>query len=756
MVVSANREYLQHDHIQRLVEEADIATSDSANERAEMIRSLKRQGFYAKFGDLYCASVHAIRTLAPIAPETITNPSDRLFYAAAIRPESVAEYLDRVFDIHVCAHQLLTSVFQPEESLHTDRRHKVNDSANKLARAQYRFCEVEEDEIRSYVSAKCQGPVKWRGVSTTCWPQLNIEVCSKLFHVASNYYRRINSGQCTVLSAPNYQLDEEQVQELQRLYRESSVVEVGMVGSETVKRLGQQFGELLVGLRKERAALTGEMFADYSKCEFAKVTPRPEKVQTASNKVEGSGAHRIPELSRNAAKGVEILCLHLREFHHPAIHAQKFHDRLASAGFDSIEVVDELTAAEVVRALYDSYQCATVYHFDAAQIQAIRDSNKWPVCVGESSRGETASSSADTATMSDSLQEGAISRIWIASLKSLRSRFEVAANSHRGIRCSLVRESFDAGDCPISKAMLDDENGRRDVIGHAADGVNGVVGGFLAGGSVSYTVWFVHESLRIAAKDTSEMYTASRQASSCEDRYWELAEEAGRLLRDLPTHSCPLLVDLLSTVNLIYGRLLWFVAVFEAARRRPPGTVLRTSVSIPRILAAPKDIAAVTDAACIPDSLIVNLDCNPFVGSIALIDCILDAVEEQVRESPQQYPSSTDYPPSKGLGDAASGIERQPAQRVDESAYPTGKTTPVLSQLKYDILQAMLELCAVSADTRRTAEEIAAKVEGKGANANKFKLPLVELGRDGLLGTKKGRGGGSWLTDSGRAAAEVL
>jgi hypothetical protein len=246
-----------------------------------------------------------------------------------------------------------------------------------------------------------------------------------------------------------------------------------------------------------------------------------------------------------------------------------------------------------------------------------------------------------------------------------------------------VRESFEAGDCPISKAMFDDDQGRRDVVGYAADGVSRVVGGFITRGSESYTVWFVHESLRIAAKDTPEMYTASRKASNCEDTFWELAEEAGRLLRDLPIHSSPLLADLLSTLNLTYGWLLWIVAIFEAARRRPPGTVLRTSVSIPRISAAPNDFVEVVDSACIPDRLIVNLDCNPFVGSTALIDCILDAVEEQARESPQQDPSSINNPPSRRLGDAAIGTERQPAQRIDESVPPTGKTTPILSQLKY-------------------------------------------------------------------------
>ncbi len=232
-------------------------------------------------------------------------------------------------------------------------------------------------------------------------------------------------------------------------------------------------------------------------------------------------------------------------------------------------------------------------------------------------------------------------QVLTASLNGLRSRFETAASSYHGTRCSLVRESYAAGDCPISRAMLDDYQGRRDVIGHAADGVSRVVVGFFARCPVCYTVWFVHEALRTATKDSPEVYAASRQASSCEDTFWELAEEAGRLLRDLPSRSCPLLADLLSTSNLTYGWLLWFVAIFEAARRRPPGTVLRTSVSIPRKSTESESIVEVVNAACIPDSLIVNLDCNPFVGSIALIDCILNGVGKSMPEE-----SLTGTPPA--------------------------------------------------------------------------------------------------------------
>ena len=83
-------------------------------------------------------------------------------------------------------------------------------------------------------------------------------------------------------------------------------------------------------------------------------------------------------------------------------------------------------------------------------------------------------------------------------------------------------------------------------------------------------------------------------------------------------------------------------------------------------------------------------------------------------------------------------------------------TIPPMSQLKYNILQAMLELGAITADERRTTDKIAEKAEGSDANPNKFKVPLVELKNDSYVESKEGRGGGFWLTDNGKAVAEKL
>jgi DNA-binding IscR family transcriptional regulator len=81
---------------------------------------------------------------------------------------------------------------------------------------------------------------------------------------------------------------------------------------------------------------------------------------------------------------------------------------------------------------------------------------------------------------------------------------------------------------------------------------------------------------------------------------------------------------------------------------------------------------------------------------------------------------------------------------------------PVLSGRQYEILQALLELDATSPDKRRSTEEVAKHAEGIKADPEGYKQPMAELAALGLVATKKGRGGGCWLTPTGRAVAEQL
>jgi hypothetical protein len=94
------------------------------------------------------------------------------------------------------------------------------------------------------------------------------------------------------------------------------------------------------------------------------------------------------------------------------------------------------------------------------------------------------------------------------------------------------------------------------------------------------------------------------------------------------------------------------------------------------------------------------------------------------------------------------------------SAPPAGEQppagTPALSEKQRDILVAMLEMQAFDSDSRKTTDEIAERVEGRGANGESYKQPVARLVRAKLLDRKRGAGGGLWLTPTGRLRAEQL
>jgi hypothetical protein len=81
---------------------------------------------------------------------------------------------------------------------------------------------------------------------------------------------------------------------------------------------------------------------------------------------------------------------------------------------------------------------------------------------------------------------------------------------------------------------------------------------------------------------------------------------------------------------------------------------------------------------------------------------------------------------------------------------------PALTPKQYEILEAMLDLKATDPARRKTAAEIAKAAEGPQASAETFKRSIADLAHRGLVETKDGRGGGCWLTASGRALADDL
>ena len=80
-----------------------------------------------------------------------------------------------------------------------------------------------------------------------------------------------------------------------------------------------------------------------------------------------------------------------------------------------------------------------------------------------------------------------------------------------------------------------------------------------------------------------------------------------------------------------------------------------------------------------------------------------------------------------------------------------------MSEKQYLILEAMKELATLSADTRRSAQDIAVACDGKKADVNVFKPLLSDLTKNHkLTESKTGRGGGSWLNDRGVEVANRL
>jgi len=89
---------------------------------------------------------------------------------------------------------------------------------------------------------------------------------------------------------------------------------------------------------------------------------------------------------------------------------------------------------------------------------------------------------------------------------------------------------------------------------------------------------------------------------------------------------------------------------------------------------------------------------------------------------------------------------------------PVNKTPkiPKLSDRQYNILVAMLELKALTAESRTTIDRIAVKSEGAAVSPEQFKRPMSGLKKRRLVDSKTGRDGGCWLTDKGQELAERL
>lgn len=99
--------------------------------------------------------------------------------------------------------------------------------------------------------------------------------------------------------------------------------------------------------------------------------------------------------------------------------------------------------------------------------------------------------------------------------------------------------------------------------------------------------------------------------------------------------------------------------------------------------------------------------------------------------------------------------EQRATSPIDEGSEPPIGVDP-LSERAQDVLVAMLELGAIDSDARRKTPEIAVKALGDGTDPNSLKVVMSELRTRELVSSKTGRGGGCWLTDTGRSRADKL
>jgi hypothetical protein len=109
--------------------------------------------------------------------------------------------------------------------------------------------------------------------------------------------------------------------------------------------------------------------------------------------------------------------------------------------------------------------------------------------------------------------------------------------------------------------------------------------------------------------------------------------------------------------------------------------------------------------------------------------------------------------PAKVSGSSAPGHDgelRNPGQGEGAKADIDGVKEPpqVLSPLQDDVLEALRNLKATDYDKRATGPAITAKVGGE-ATEQSVKAPLGDLKRRGLVDSKTGRKGGTWITPAG-------
>jgi len=133
------------------------------------------------------------------------------------------------------------------------------------------------------------------------------------------------------------------------------------------------------------------------------------------------------------------------------------------------------------------------------------------------------------------------------------------------------------------------------------------------------------------------------------------------------------------------------------------------------------------------------------------IDGLISAVqglEQRVHRKLTEVLAGEESPPEE---ERSEGDGDKPPTPGGENATPTDD---VLSERAQLVLQVLFKNGVFTSDERMTTEAIVA--EGHGKDANAFKEVVSALREMGYVNTKPGRGGGVWLTETGKDRAAKL
>jgi hypothetical protein len=124
-------------------------------------------------------------------------------------------------------------------------------------------------------------------------------------------------------------------------------------------------------------------------------------------------------------------------------------------------------------------------------------------------------------------------------------------------------------------------------------------------------------------------------------------------------------------------------------------------------------------------------------------------VTRWLAETHTQFPQNPDLGKVHANPQATAG-SNPISQTQLETAGDTVDKELALSERQSNLLEALYLMKAFHPDVRQTILAIAQKAEGREVNPEAFKEPMVALKRLGLVETRQGRGGGCWLSPSGR------